>query len=37
MEEAGLRPDFITGVSMGSIIGDSIQSAYSSDSLEKIG
>jgi NTE family protein len=36
MEEAGLRPDFITGVSMGSIIGGLYSIGYNSDSLEKI-
>jgi len=36
MEEAGLRPDFITGVSMGSIIGGMYSLGYSADSLEKI-
>jgi len=36
MEEAGLRPDFITGVSMGSIIGGLYAIGYSADSLEKI-
>jgi NTE family protein len=36
MEEAGLRPDFITGVSMGSIIGGLYSIGYSADSLEKI-
>jgi NTE family protein len=33
MEEAGLRPDYITGVSMGSIIGGLYSLGYSSDSL----
>src|SRR5664280_509072 len=36
MEEAGLRPDFVTGVSMGSIIGGLYSLGYSADSLEKI-
>ncbi len=36
MEEAGLRPDYITGVSMGSIIGGLYSLGYSSDSLYKI-
>ena len=36
MEEAGLRPDYITGVSMGSIIGGLYSIGYSADSLEKI-
>jgi NTE family protein len=36
MEEAGLRPDVITGVSMGSIIGGMYSLGYSADSLEKI-
>jgi NTE family protein len=36
MEEAGLRPDYITGVSMGSIIGGMYSLGYSADSLEKI-
>lgn len=36
MEEAGLRPDYITGVSMGSIIGGLYSLGYSSDSLNKI-
>ncbi len=36
MEEAGLRPDMITGVSMGSIIGGMYSLGYSADSLEKI-
>jgi len=36
MEEAGLRPDYITGVSMGSIIGGLYAIGYSSDSLRKI-
>ncbi|MDP4223992.1 MAG: patatin-like phospholipase family protein [Bacteroidota bacterium] len=33
MEEAGLRPDYITGVSMGSIIGGMYSVGYSSDSI----
>jgi NTE family protein len=36
MEEAGLRPDFVTGVSMGSIIGGMYCLGYSADSLQKI-
>lgn len=36
MEEAGLRPDFIAGTSMGSIIGGLYSVGYSADSLEKI-
>ncbi|HEX7492634.1 MAG TPA: patatin-like phospholipase family protein [Bacteroidales bacterium] len=36
MEEAGLRPDYITGVSMGSIIGGMYSLGYSADSLNKI-
>jgi NTE family protein len=36
MEEAGLRPDLITGVSMGSIVGGLYAIGYSADSLEKI-
>jgi NTE family protein len=36
MEEAGLRPDIITGVSMGSIVGGLYALGYSADSLEKI-
>ena len=36
MEEAGLRPDYITGVSMGSIIGGFYSLGYSADSLYKI-
>ena len=36
MEEAGLRPDFITGVSMGSIIGGMYSIGYSADSLQKL-
>jgi NTE family protein len=36
MEEAGLRPDFITGVSMGSIVGGLYAAGYSADSLIKI-
>jgi NTE family protein len=33
MEEAGLRPDFISGVSMGSIVGGMYAMGYSPDSL----
>jgi NTE family protein len=36
MEEAGLRPDYITGVSMGAIIGGMYSIGYSSDSIYKI-
>lgn len=36
MEEAGLRPDIITGVSMGSIIGGLYSMGYSADSIQKI-
>lgn len=36
MEEAGLRPDMITGVSMGSIIGGMYSLGYSADSLHKM-
>ncbi len=36
MEEAGLRPDYITGVSMGAIIGGMYSIGYSADSLHKI-
>ncbi len=36
MEEAGLRPDYITGVSMGSIVGGMYAIGYSADSLHKI-
>jgi NTE family protein len=36
MEEAGLRPDYITGVSMGSIIGGMYSLGYSADSMQKI-
>lgn len=36
MEEAGLRPDYITGVSMGSIIGGFYSLGYSADSLASI-
>jgi NTE family protein len=33
MEEAGIRPDYITGVSMGSIIGGMYAMGYTSDSI----
>jgi NTE family protein len=33
MEEAGLKPDFITGVSMGSIVGGMYAMGYSPDSI----
>jgi len=36
MEESGLRPDYITGVSMGSIIGGMYSIGYSTDSLQKL-
>jgi Predicted esterase of the alpha-beta hydrolase superfamily len=36
MEEAGLRPDFITGTSMGSIIGGFYSIGYSADSLHNL-
>lgn len=36
MEEAGLRPDYITGVSMGSIVGAMYSLGYSADSLHSI-
>ena len=36
MEEAGIKPDFIGGTSMGSIIGGLYAIGYSADSLEKI-
>jgi NTE family protein len=36
MEEAGLRPDYITGVSMGSIIGGMYSLGYTADSVQKI-
>jgi NTE family protein len=36
MEEAGLRPDYISGVSMGSIIGGMYSLGYTADSLHKI-
>ena len=36
MEEAGLRPDYITGVSMGSIVGGFYAIGYSADSLHKL-
>jgi NTE family protein len=36
MEEAGIRPDFIGGTSMGSIVGGLYAIGYSADSLEKI-
>jgi len=36
MEEAGLRPDYITGVSMGSIIGGLYSLGYTADSLHKL-
>ena len=36
MEESGLRPDYITGVSMGSIIGGMYALGYSADSLYNI-
>ncbi len=36
MEEAGLRPDYITGVSMGSIVGGLYSIGYSPDSLHNL-
>ena len=36
MEEAGLRPDFISGVSMGSIVGGLYAIGYSADDLKEI-
>jgi NTE family protein len=36
MEEAGLRPDYITGVSMGSIVGSLYSIGYSPDSLANL-
>lgn len=36
MEEAGLTPDYISGVSMGSLIGGLYAIGYSADSLEKL-
>lgn len=36
MEETGLTPDYITGVSMGSIIGGMYAMGYSSDSIASI-
>ncbi|MDQ1332909.1 MAG: hypothetical protein QG576_944, partial [Bacteroidota bacterium] len=36
MEEAGLRPDIITGTSMGSIIGGYYSLGYNADSLKNI-
>ena len=36
MEEAGLRPDYITGVSMGAIIGGLYSIGYTADSLHKL-
>jgi len=36
MEEAGLRPDYITGVSMGSIIGGLYALGYTADSLTRL-
>ncbi len=34
MEEAGLRPDYITGVSMGSIVGSLYSLGYSADTMQ---
>ncbi|MBN2665676.1 MAG: patatin-like phospholipase family protein [Bacteroidales bacterium] len=34
MEEAGLRPDYITGVSMGSIVGSLYSIGYSADTMQ---
>jgi NTE family protein len=36
MEEAGLKPDYISGTSMGSIIGGMYSLGYSADSLHKL-
>ena len=36
LEEAGIQPDFITGTSMGSIIGGLYAIGYSADSLETL-
>ncbi|NVJ84825.1 MAG: patatin-like phospholipase family protein [Algoriphagus sp.] len=36
MEEAGLRPDFIVGTSMGSVIGGLYSIGYSAEDLEEI-
>jgi NTE family protein len=36
MEEAGLTPDYITGTSMGSIVGGLYASGYSADELKEI-
>jgi NTE family protein len=36
MEESGLRPDYITGVSMGSIVGGFYSIGYSADSIYRI-
>jgi NTE family protein len=36
MEESGLRPDLITGVSMGSIIGGMYAIGYRADTLQKL-
>ncbi|WP_430815787.1 patatin-like phospholipase family protein [Carboxylicivirga sp. RSCT41] len=36
LEEAGIRPDYITGTSMGSIIGGLYASGYSADQLDSI-
>ena len=36
MEEAGLTPDYITGTSMGSIVGGLYSIGYSADELEQV-
>ncbi|WP_158607125.1 patatin-like phospholipase family protein [Pontibacter oryzae] len=36
MEEAGIRPDFITGTSMGSLVGALYALGYTPDQIEKI-
>jgi NTE family protein len=36
MDEEGLRPDYITGVSMGSLVGSLYSAGYSADSLVSI-
>ena len=36
MGEAGLRPDFIAGTSMGSVVGGLYAIGYSADEIEQI-
>ena len=36
MEEAGIRPDYITGTSMGAVVGGLYSLGYSADELEEI-